>query len=157
MDNTALTAAFTEAVGSTKVSLYRIALSMMRNVADAEDAVSSALEITWAHRFTIRDPGKFVPYLMRTTVHACHAILRKHKREFASDDLESLAGQTLDESPMWEYLSNLPENYRLPLILRYGENMPEKEISAVLGLTRGTVSSRLSRGLSLLREQMKEE
>ena len=46
---------------------------------------------------------------------------------------------------------------RLPLLLKYDEEMQEKEIAAALHLPRGTVSSRIARGLEMIRKEMKEE
>ena len=41
--------------------------------------------------------------------------------------------------------------------LRYGEDMPVEEIARALHLPRGTVSTRISRGLKMLRAQIEKE
>lgn len=52
-----------------------------------------------------------------------------------------------------EALQKLPEKYRVPLCLYYGEELTIKEISGCLRIPQGTVKSRLYKG----REKMKEE
>lgn len=55
------------------------------------------------------------------------------------------------------YLSALDDKYRIPLMLRYSENQPNTEIAKILHLPTGTVSSRIARGLNILRNQMEKE
>ena len=148
---------FTEAVQEKRTLLYRVAYGITRSEADAEDAVSSAVEATWKHIERLRDPEALPIYLMKSTVNAARGILRKRKHTVPLETMENtLAADKRDEG-IGELVAGLPEKYRLPLLLKYGEDLPEKEIAALLHIPRGTVSSRISRGLALLRTQMKEE
>lgn len=54
-------------------------------------------------------------------------------------------------------LETLPDHQREVIILFYYEEMPQKEIAAVLNIPIGTVKSRLSLGLRRLRSMIKEE
>ena len=60
-------------------------------------------------------------------------------------------------NPISDYFSELREKDQLLLILKYQENLREAEIASVLHVPRGTVSSRLSRLLDRLREELKKE
>ena len=51
-------------------------------------------------------------------------------------------------------LGGLKPKYRLPILLRYVEELSYQEIASVLGLSIGTVSSRLNRGQKLLAEKL---
>ena len=95
--------------------------------------------------------------MLRCTVNACHAQLKRRKRELLPGEMEACMGSVKDETPLWEYIGELPEKFRLPLLMHYGEDMRIEEVARALGLSRGTVSSRLSRGLELLRRDIKEE
>jgi RNA polymerase sigma-70 factor (ECF subfamily) len=148
---------FLKAVEARKHSMYRVALMMLRHPADAEDAVSDAVEITWRRLHSIRDLEALPAYLMRSTINACHAVLRKRRRETAMDALEQYLPPVQEETPVWMYLGNLKERYRLPLLLRFSENMSDRQIAQILKVPRGTVSSILSRGLKMLREQIEKE
>jgi len=145
---------FAEVVREREKSMYRVALVMLRQSADAEDAVADAIEATYRHLDRLRDENALPAYLMRCTVNACRSALRRRKREYAAEDPEIYAPALPLESPVWTYLMGLEEKYRLPLAMRYGENMPVGEIAQALRLPRGTVSTRISRGLSKLRDQI---
>jgi RNA polymerase sigma factor for flagellar operon FliA len=54
------------------------------------------------------------------------------------------------------YVNKLPEKYKTPLELRYYQNMSNREIAKVLGLTPHAVVMRLSRALDELRKIMQE-
>jgi RNA polymerase sigma factor (sigma-70 family) len=53
-----------------------------------------------------------------------------------------------------EELAHLPERYRAPLVLCYLEGRSVDETAAELGVARGTVASRMSRGRDLLRNRL---
>lgn len=148
---------FVQTVEDKKHSLHRVALIMLRRTADAEDAVSDAVEATWRQLDNMRSDDALPAYLLRSTINFCHATLRKRKRETATDDLETFLPPAQAETPVWMYLSGLKEKYRLPLALRFSENMRDEEIAAVLRIPRGTVSSHISRGLKILRKQIEKE
>ena len=151
------TAAFARAAASCRAAMYRVALGMLRSPADAEDAVSNAVIAAWTHLHRLRDPGALPGYLMQCTIHACHAALRRKKYETSAENME-IYGQT-EENPdsVWSYVHHLPEKYRIPLLLRYGEDWKLEEIARALRLPKGTVSARLSRGLKMLRRELQEE
>ncbi|MDD3411895.1 MAG: sigma-70 family RNA polymerase sigma factor, partial [Eubacteriales bacterium] len=136
---------------------YRAALAILSFPADAEDAVSAAVEAAWKHLPGLRNPDALPAYLLRCTVNSARAALRRRKRETPVEDMEAGGPSREAETPVWMYVGQLKEKYRLPLTLRYGEGMREEEIARVLRVPRGTVSSRLSRGLRLLREQLEKE
>ena len=157
IDKTEATQRFTQAVEERKHAMYRVALMMLRSPDDAQDAVSDALETTWRRILNIRNLDALPTYLMRCTINACHAVLRKRKRETTAEDVAAWLPPALPETPVWMYLSGLSHKYRLPLQLRYGEGMSDQDIASILRLPRGTISSRLSRGLRMLKQQIDKE
>lgn len=78
----------------------------------------------------------------------------KRKREHAVEDVEPYARAAYPEVPIWTYLMGLDEKYSLPIALRYGEDMTIAEIARALRIPQGTASSRISRGLQMLRSQI---
>lgn len=148
---------FLEAVANTRHAMYRVALIMLRNPSDAQDAVSDALEATWRRIDKIRSLEALPSYLMRSTINACHKVLRQRKRETTMTDLTPYLPPTQEEVPVWMYLSHLKEKYRLPLLLRFSEGYTTQQIAGILGLPRGTVTSHISRGLKMLKQQIEME
>ncbi len=148
---------FLEAVANTKHAMYRVALIMLRKPMDAQDAVSDALEATWRRIEKIRDLKALPSYLMRSTINASHKVLRQRKRETTHHDLSLVLPPTQEEVPVWMYLGHLKEIYRLPLLLRFSEGYSAQQIAGILGLPRGTVTSRITRGLKMLKQQIEME
>jgi RNA polymerase sigma-70 factor (ECF subfamily) len=51
-------------------------------------------------------------------------------------------------------MHELPESFRRVVFLRYVEGLPIEEVAQILGISDGTVKSRLNRGIDKLREKM---
>ena len=148
---------FIEAVTGTKHAMYRVALMMLRRPADAEDAVSEAVEAAWRNLEKVRDLDALPAYLLKSTINAAHKALRGWKRESTTEHLETLLPSAHPETPVWMYLGGMKEKYSLPLLLRYSEGLSDQEIAGILRLPRGTIASRLSRGLKMLKQELDRE
>ena len=148
---------FVETVRARRQSLYRIAFHILHAEADAEDAVSAAVENTWRHLARIRAMEAVPAYLMRSVVNAAHDELRRRKRLTSLNPMEDILEAPEGKKGIGEYVSGLEEKYRLPLLLKFDEELQEKEIAMILHIPRGTVSSRISRALKILREEMSKE
>ena len=96
-------------------------------------------------------------YLMRSVINAAHDELRRRKRTTPIEPLENVLEAPKAERGIADYLTALDEKYRLPMLLKFDEEMQEKEIAAALHLPRGTVSSRIARGLEMIRKEMEKE
>ncbi len=148
---------FLAAVRENRDKMFRIAMSLLHAPADAEDAVSSAVESTWRHFHTIRNPEAVSAYLVRSTINAAKSELRRRKPSVPMESVEHMLVSEREKDPLFEYICGLEDKLRLPLILRMQERMTEQEIASALRLPRGTVSSRIQRALKILREQMTKE
>ena len=70
-----------------------------------------------------------------------------------SDPLDAaLAGAARDR--LATHLAQLPERYRVPVVLRHIDDLSYAELSAVLGRPEGTVKAQVHRGLAMLRAAM---
>ena len=145
---------FARTVREREKALYRVAFVMLRNTADAEDAVAEGAEAAYRRLDYLRDERALPAYLMRCTVNACHNVLRRKKREVVVEACEIYMPATYPELPVWTYLMGLEQKYRVPIAMRYGEDMSIQEIAQALRIPQGTVSTRISRGLKLLRSQL---
>lgn len=54
-------------------------------------------------------------------------------------------------------IRSMPEQYREILDLKFLEEKTDQEIADLLGLSKGAVSTRISRGRKLLQEKLREE
>ena len=148
---------FIDAVREKRQAMWRVAYGILRSGADAEDAVSAAVESTWRHLPRVRTKEALPAYLMRSVINAAHDELRRRKRTVPVEPLENVLAAPEADRGIADYVAEIDEKYRLPLLLKFDEEMQEKVIAAVLRLPRGTVSSRISRGLEMIRKDVKKE
>ena len=149
--------AFIEAVREHRSSMYRTAWAILRRSADAEDAVSCAVEATWRHLGQLKNLDALKAYLMRCTVNAAKRELFRRRRVSSMEETDETVAEPERASPIEEMIASLGEKYRLPLLLKFSEGYNESEIAVILHLPRGTVSSRISRALKMLRDEFERE
>lgn len=149
--------AFVAAVRENRHKLFRIALGILRSPADAEDAVSAATEQAWKYLPRVRNTDSLPVFLMRCTVNAARMELRRRKTTEPLDDYADTVAAPDPGTSVRDYVSGLKEKYRIPLILKYQENLREEDIAAILQVPRGTVSTRITRALKMLRVDVGEE
>ena len=58
---------------------------------------------------------------------------------------------------LWNAVQRLPPRMRAVLVLRYFEDLPEREVAHQLGCSVGTVKTQASRAMTRLRAQLTEE
>jgi RNA polymerase sigma-70 factor (sigma-E family) len=66
------------------------------------------------------------------------------------------AAEIADRDELWQQMSRLPRQQRTVLVLRYYEQLSDREIATVLGCTEGTVRGYASRALAVLRAGLHE-
>jgi RNA polymerase sigma-70 factor (ECF subfamily) len=136
---------------------YRTAYLIMRNPAAAEEAVQEAFLRVWRFRDSLPDGDGVDPWIYRVLVNTCYSELRKvvPERErtvhgFELDELaerssgpEERATRSSTAEVVLDALGTLPEQLRVPAVLRYWTGLSEKEIAIAIRRRPGTVKSRL--------------
>lgn len=148
-------------VSGSYAKAYRTACLIVRNPADAEEAVQEAFLRAWRFRASVKEGRPLEPWLYRVLTNACYSKLRSTARQRTDGALpEDLA--TGDEDPQERAggaelaavvrtaLAALPEGLRVPVVLRYFAGLSEKEIAVAIGRRPGTVKSRLHEARRLL-------
>lgn len=133
-------------------TLYRVTCSLLREHADREDAVQSAIEKAWRKLGALRDESRLKPWMVRILVNECYAILRRQKRELPVETIPDAPAPETADPDLYRFFTNLPDTLRLTMVLHYVEGYDVKEIAQILRIPVGTVKSRLMRG----REKIKE-
>ena len=150
-------AAFREYVTARGATLLRIALLLTGNRADAEDLLQSALAKTYLAWDRIHDRAALDAYVKRAMVNTQISWWRRRRvEEFPTGQIPDRA--VVEQLPPSELqdtvrraLDRLPQRMRAAVVLRYYEDMSEPEIADVLGVSRGTVKSTVSRAVAKLR------
>jgi RNA polymerase sigma-70 factor (sigma-E family) len=152
----ALRAAFEEHY----VSLLRLCTALSRRRDLAEDIVQDAF-VRVAPRVADLGPDEVGPYLRRVVVNLWKDRLRrlaielKHVRQRPPPQV--VESQAEERDAVWSALLRLPSRQRACVVLRYYEDLPEREVAEVLRCSVGTVKSQTSRALSKLRRELADE
>lgn len=129
-----------------KESMYRLAYSIVRNDADAQDAVSDAIVLAFEKRHQIRNVESAKAWLMKIVVNSSKRIIAKSCKLVLSDNQDQYEqAEAFESDDMWPVVMELGEEYREVVVLYYYEQFNVKEISKMLKIPEGTVKSRLSR------------
>lgn len=142
---------------------------------DPEDAQDLAQEV-FIHIYKVLgkydQDRKFFSWMYKVASNVCYNSLRKAKSEQAvSLDLDKVVefaplvnnnGTQPDEYYerretqvlVQQAVSELPEKYRLPLVLRYLEDLSYREIAEYMDLPVTTIETRLYRGKALLQKRL---
>lgn len=164
--------AFALLVGRWREVIWRLCLRMVGDVHRAEDITQEVFLRLFLRRDTYRVEAKFSTYLWRVAINLCRDELRRvtRRRESALENADHAeAGQADESIPattigrpdcqmqaneqaalVREAMAQLPEPYRLVLVLRHYENLKFREIAEVLEIPEGTVKSRMAEALSRL-------
>jgi len=149
--------------------VFAMALSRIRNSAEAEDIAQESFLKAYSQLHTLKDPTRFVGWLNRITHQQCTTAIRRHLRNKAAMDRESAERADLDA--IAGYSSNpglteaqvrfvrettgaLPERLRELIIMRFMTGLSAVEIAQQLGKRPGTVRVSLHRAYQILRRNL---
>jgi RNA polymerase sigma-70 factor (ECF subfamily) len=124
----------------------------------ADDVTQDAFLRAIAALDTFDDGRPFGPWITRIGVNRAIDIVRHNSREIGVADVRVDGGQGHERD--WELIRTvrgLDADRRLVVVLHYWVNLTIREISEILQIPPGTVTSRLSRALDDLRASLKEE
>ena len=133
-------------------TLYRVTCTLLREHADREDAVQSAIEKAWRRLASLRDESSYRPWLLRILVNECHTILRRQQRLTPIEILPDLPAPETADPDLYRFFTSLPDTLRLTMVLHYVEGYDVKEVARIQHIPVNTVKSRLLRGREKLRE-----
>ena len=164
--------------------LYGVALRLTRNGADAEDLVAEAVAKAWSAIDSLQDRAHFRSWLFRIMHNHFFTDYRKksirpqeeHLEDFFVDegegDVVSILEQQPDEFLKWwatpekalinkllgeqimTAIDELPDAFRVTILLVNVEGLGYDEAAEVLGVPTGTVRSRMKRGRTLLQKAL---
>jgi RNA polymerase sigma-70 factor, ECF subfamily len=151
-------------------AVYTLARYLLRNQADAEDAVQECYLRALRHFDTLRSPD-IKPWLFAILRNVCRTeYARRSVVELRdvnadldnSEEAEPLWGEApetpettmmrkLDAAAIQRLVAALPEAFREVIVLREIDDLSYRDIAEVVGAPVGTVMSRLARARSILR------
>ncbi|MFS0782013.1 RNA polymerase sigma factor [Bacillus sp. 1P06AnD] len=145
-----------------KENMYRLAYSYVKNKEDALDIVQDSIQKAIVAIQNKKRPEYVKSWLYRIVVNTSIDFLRKQKRVDVVDDdtLQSYSPGTKDtyeNIDLENAMAELPEKYRIIVILKFFEDLKLEEIASVLDINQNTIKTRLYKALRMLRVTLKEE
>jgi RNA polymerase sigma-70 factor (ECF subfamily) len=178
---------FSQSIEEMMNSLYAMANRLTRNNADAEDLVSDAVVKAWTAIDTLEDDNRFRPWMFRILHNCFISDYRKkavrpvessYDENPGDDEEEQVVSYLLKQpneflcwwaEPEREFVNNLlgddimaavddlPEAFRVTVLLVNLEGFSYDEAAEILGVPPGTVRSRMKRGRTLLQKALWEQ
>ncbi len=144
--------------------VYSLAYRLTNDPQDAQDLGQEAL-LRIYQVLDQYDPDRpFFSWMYKVAANQCYSVLRRRREEHApleavehlvtdEDDAgqpERYAQTRENQRTVRDALAGLPESYRMPLALRYLDEMSYREISQVLEISESAVESRIHRGKKMI-------
>jgi len=159
--------------------LYRVARSMLRNDAEAEDALQDAYLSAYQSLGNFRGEASLATWLSRVVVNQCLGRMRRQARRDNIVPMVSLGGPDEQEhaampseeshtperallraelrAVLERKLDELPEAFRTVFVLRCVEELSVEETARCLSIPEATVRTRHFRARSMLRESLAQD
>jgi RNA polymerase sigma-70 factor, ECF subfamily len=168
--------AFYNLVCPCERAVYTAAVTILNNSADAEEVAQEAVLKAFSNLASFRGEAKFSTWLIQITINESRLKLRKDRRhlyesvdeqraddegEYSPKDFadwrevpsEALQRRELREA-LKQAIAHLPSMYREVLILRDVQQRSIQETAQILGLTEGSVKTRLLRARLQMRDAL---
>jgi RNA polymerase sigma-70 factor (ECF subfamily) len=148
--------------------VYNLALRSLSDPVEAQDIAQEAFLRAWMALPRFKARSRFRTWLYRIVVNLCYTRLPDLRRELDALPVEK-AASLADESRLnpstaaevseqraylHRQVENLPDSYRMMIVLRYQQSFSYAEIADILQVPIGTVKTGLHRARKQLREAM---
>jgi len=165
--------AFAELVSEYEKPIYRICYRFFGNEEDSLDAVQEVFIKVYRYIGKFEGKSSLKTWIYRIAANTCITAFEKKKKEKegffkvfsnwfnsfyqASPEDQVIEQETslLNVKTVTEKLSDLPEIYRMPVILKDIEGFSMDKIGEVLEIPLGTVKSRINRGRAILHDLLR--
>jgi len=162
-------AAIENFVQTYQQDVYRLALSILDDPGEGEDATQEALLSALRSLDSFRGASSLKTWLFSITVNLCRTRLQRHRRYERltnilgeilrvriTPSVEESAIQNESNEALWRVIHGMDEKHRIPVVLRYYHDLSVAEIAHILQIPQGTVHSRLNTARRQLHGILKE-
>ena len=162
-------AAIENFVQTYQQELYRLALSILDDSSEADDATQESLLAALRALDSFHGGSSLKTWLFSITVNVCRTRLQKRNRRqrlrqilggiLRAQDRPSVEENAIEnesDEALWRSIHSMDEKHRIPIVLRYYHDLPVGEIAKILQIPEGTVHSRLNAARRLLHSVLEE-
>lgn len=161
----------------TYSQVYHTVRAIIRDEGDALDILQNTYIKVFTHLESFREGWRFMPWIRRIASNTARDFLKKRRPTLFTEldagdkndepveeriedrDVSVIPNMAMDEAEtkrlLGQILSELPDDQRLVVALYYYENLPVAEIARSLGLSEGTVKSKLHRARRKIEERVR--
>jgi RNA polymerase sigma-70 factor, ECF subfamily len=147
--------AFEQTVRANTRPLYSLALAILNDQQEAEDAVQDTMVIAWGRWHSVRDEERRPAWLKRVCIRRC---LRVKRRLFAverlSEGQRDLRTSLTSDPDLDRAFRQLSPHQRSVVRLHYQDGYSLDECATFMGCRPGTARSHLARALTSLRKEL---
>lgn len=156
-------------------AIFNLLYKMVRNKEETEDLVQEAFMKAFSALPSFNEEYAFSTWLYKIAINNCIDHMRKKRlktysinkpvqskdgelgREFPDTSMSpDKSILTKERSSLIEAaIAELPENYKVAIILRHTEEKSYEEISQILNIPLGTVKARIFRAREMLKKKLK--
>ena len=149
---------FTQAARRYMDTIFRLAFSMMKSRADADDITQNVLLKLYRYEGDFQNESHMKNWLIRVTINECRSAYRSlwRKTENIEDYMDTLALPDREHRELLEAVMALPRKYRTAIYLFYYEGYSTREMAELLSLPEATVRTHLARGRARLKTILTE-
>ncbi len=162
-------AAVEDFVQTYQREVYCLALSILDDSHEAEDATQESLLAALRGLESFQGASSLKTWLFSITVNTCRTHLRRQTRskllkQILNGILQRNSAPSVEESAiqkeanetLWRAVHRMDTKHRIPIVLRYVHDLSVAEISKILQIPEGTVHSRLNTARRKLHAVLKE-
>lgn len=149
---------FRHAVEEHRDVVFRVALTYMRDRADADDVTQDVFLKLFRSDRHFESKEHLRRWLIRVSINECKSLFRKPWRrvEDIESVVDSLSTAGDEAKTVLSDVMRLPERSRIPIVLYYYLGYSTSEIAKLLHIPAATVRTRLARGRSRLKLILEE-
>lgn len=152
---------FNELYGRYANKIYGKCLSILKDVASAEDAAQEVFMKIFLRLASFNRKSKFSTWVYSITYNYCIDVLRKQKRRFTVSTDDERMPEVADENEisdaeflemdlkrLGKALNEIPESDKAVLLMKYQEGIPIKELAVITNKSESAVKMKLKRAKS---------
>ncbi len=162
VENSGTTEAFARIVHEHQKAVFALAYAKLGNVHDAEDVKQEVFVEAWLNMEKLQTHEKVNAWLFKVASNTCkehfRRVSRRQRREAAFAEsaagVPPLPGDEKQDEAILRAISQLPEKFRVVIMLKHFAKLSYEEISKMTGLSNTTIDGRLRTAKQRLRQKL---
>src|SRR5215467_6642656 len=153
---------FDDLVGPYLEPGYRLAVTLLADPTEAQDAVQEAATKAWRSLDSLRDPSQARAWFLSIVANQCRSTMRRHWWSLGRNPIGSVKADWREDSVVQAMdieagMRRLSPDDRAILQLRFYLDLPLEDVSRVLGISTAAARSRIYRAARRIRPELTEE